>query len=509
MVRSHKSIGILLVALAFSAGAHGADLKWSGAYRAEYNLVRNFTLNSSNGGVQDTYIIHHLVLEPEVIAMDGLKIHSRFDVFNNALATSTAGQVFGTYSGPTSVTGGGTQPPAVLSETQSPQTIVANALYAEWINEFSSLTFGRVPIQFGLGMTYSNGEGAFDHTLTNKDMIAYKVSMGNLTFMPAIGKVSQGYILSQDEIDDYLLVAEYVNSESDLSMGFMFDQRIAPQDSRTPLVGSDMPLSYFSNVPGVSPVYNGGALFGTAIQDPGGAGFNAYNMNFYVQKKGETFGIGVEMGFTNGYTGIEVPDASTGGFDRVNLSGFGMALETYYKTSDWTFKLYGGMASGDDPDTATFEGYGFTPNYNIAMIMFNYPVGAPGFDALRSTLFGSRAASNSTNTSAQQVQGLDTEVITNAIYAAPQITWAIGENYDLIGTFAWATQLEPSVSRTLGGSASQIGFETDLGFRYHPGKNFQWLTTLGGFLPGSAYSNVAGYPTSMAYGAVSKAAISF
>ena len=86
----------------------------------------------------------------------------------------------------------------------------------------------------------------------------------------------------------------------------------------------------------------------------------------------------------------------------------------------------------------------------------------------------------------------------------------MGERYDLIATrCTWATQMKPAVSTTLGGTASQIGFETDLGFRYHPTKNFQWLTTVGGFLPGSAYAGSVGYPTSLAYGALSKAAISF
>ena len=71
---------------------------------------------------------------------------------------------------------------------------------------------------------------------------------------------------------------------------------------------------------------------------------------------------------------------------------------------------------------ANFEGYAFSPNYDIAMIMFNFPcIGSPGYDALRSGLFGTRASVNSTDPSANALQGLDTEVITNAIYGAPQI----------------------------------------------------------------------------------------
>ena len=76
-------------------------------------------------------------------------------------------------------------------------------------------------------------------------MVAYKIALGNLTIMPGIGKVREGYLLNEDDINDYLAVVEYNNSESDLSLGVMFDQRTATQVPGSTTQGSDMPLTYF------------------------------------------------------------------------------------------------------------------------------------------------------------------------------------------------------------------------------------------------------------------------
>src|SRR5687768_13133992 len=74
-----------------SGTVQAADLKWSGRYRAEGVFIKNQTL-SNPAGVENSYILHHLILSPEIIPTDGIKIRARFDIFNNALGNNQIGQ---------------------------------------------------------------------------------------------------------------------------------------------------------------------------------------------------------------------------------------------------------------------------------------------------------------------------------------------------------------------------------------------------------------------------------
>src|SRR5258708_34154805 len=95
--------GILVIFAACQA--YSADLDWSGKYRIEGVFIKNYTLDKS-AGVEDSFILNHLIMEPKIIATDGVNIKSRFDIFNNALTNDQHGQVFGTYAQPAGVPGG-------------------------------------------------------------------------------------------------------------------------------------------------------------------------------------------------------------------------------------------------------------------------------------------------------------------------------------------------------------------------------------------------------------------
>jgi len=491
----------LITTLIFIFGAplaHSADIEWSGKYRFEGVFIKNYTLDKS-AGVEDSYILNHLILEPKIIATDGINIKSRFDIFNNGLNNSQHGQVFGDYTQPTSSTSPG-QGPAVLSKSESSETIAVTELYVNFIHEFGALVVGRVPFQFGLGMLYNSGNGNFDHALSTKDMVGYKLVLGNITIMPGYGKVREGNLLNEDDINDYLVMAEYTNPETDLSMGFLFDQRVAPYDSSGQ--GNDFPTNYFSN---------SNTTFGNAIVN---SGYSAYNMNFYVKKKWDNFNVGVELGFLNGNSGMKVSEPATGNLDSVLLSGFGGALELGYRTGNIKLNVRTGMASGDDPDTATMEGYAFSPNYHVAMLLFAYPMG--NIDVLRSGVWGTHPANYANgNQAISNLGGLDTETISNAIYFSPNLTWSLGEHFDLLGTFCYANLVKPSVSTTsppaglAGYGSTSLGFESDFGFSYHPTDKITWETTLGLLFPGSAWAGDGAYATNLAYGATTKAAIGF
>ncbi len=466
--------------------ASAADLQWSGSYRAEGNYLKNFTFDNG-AGKEASYMTNHLILSPKIVAMDGLNIYSRFDLLNNAIQNNYSGQPLGTYTGNFTSTSGQSYPPAVTTNSQgSNQTFNVTELYMNWVNEFGALVFGRVPFGFGLGMRYSKGEGMFDHYVTTKDMVGYRLAIGNFTLMPAYGKVKEGNLLNEDDINDYIVMAEYKNPESDVEFGVLYDQRIGPVDASSPVNGNDIPATYFDPT--------------ATIQ----AGYNVYNMNLFLKKKTENFDFGVEGGFQNGDTG-----ARTSSGKMVDVAGFGVAAEATYRAGTLTYNLHAGMATGDNPDTTRFEGYFFSPNYNLAMMMFHHPMGQ--YDAMRSALAGSRPWQYSSDPAVQALQGLDTETVSNAIYLSPKVSWAMGERYDATATFCYAITQQNPLSAALGTVGNSLGFEMDYGFRYHMGDKFVWETTVGLWFPGSAWagSPSSNYATSLAYGATSKAAINF
>ncbi|MCC6278362.1 MAG: hypothetical protein IT289_10660 [Oligoflexia bacterium] len=469
------------------------DISWSGRYRAEGIFLKTQKLDKDKSGLENSYILHHLVLKPKIVASDGVNILGRFDLFNNSLLNNQAGQALGQYSGSSTPP----QPSAVQTRTQQDDAIAVTELYMNWINEWGALVVGRVPFNFGLGMAFNSGDDPFAHHLSTKDMVAYKITMGNITVTPGYGKVKESALTVEDDINDFIVIAEYKNEESDLSMGFLFDSKTATLDSTA---GNDFPTSYF----------NQGNFTGAVMTD----GYNAYNMNFYVKKKTEDFTLGAEVGFTSGFTGVKVTNSTNGSQERVELSGFGLAAEASYRTGSITLNLKAGLASGDDADTARFEGYMFSPNYDTGFLLFNYVMGQ--YDALRSTLSGSRLAQTSgVGTSVSNYYGLDTEVISNAMYFAPNIRWAIGEKWDVFGTFIYATTQKSPLPTAQGSVGSSLGFEGDLGVTYHPTDKIVWETTFGALFPGSTWSGVSsmnggrGLPTDPAFGLTTKAAITF
>ena len=468
------------LSLAPMSGAIAADLSWSGFYRVEGLRVHGSELNSA--GSDKAYMLHHLVLQPKIVAADGVTIYARFDVFNNATfgADSQLGDFFG--SGPRAGYGGGLDNNQttnagnsnVLSRTQKAGSISVTSLYAVWAHEFGSLIVGRTPMQFGLGLVHNAGNGAFDHWFSTKDIVAYKAVMGNLFVMPMIGKVSEADLGHEDDVNDYMVQVQYDNPDTDLSLGAFFEQRIGT------LNGNDVPVT-------------GTSALGTSQT----GGFKSQTWSVFVKRKLSDFTIGVEGDFVNGDTGaVYAPGAN------VSMNAFAVAGELAWKpeASRWSSVFKFGFVSGDDPGTRdVYEGFVFSRNYDVGFILFNHPVGQ--YDALRT--------GTSRDASVKASSQPDTESVSNAIYAAPRVDFRLKDNLSLNGTFVYAMLNNDPVAQ--GSTAKDLGYELDLGVTYKPYDRLVWKTQAGFLIPGGAWrgSGTLNYENRVAYGIETKAAISF
>lgn len=476
---------IAAVASLISFSAAAVDLDWSGLYRIEGNMIKNSELN---GGYEKAYALHHLILKPKIVAADGLYIHARFDIFNIANANdpiynnSQMGQVFG--HGVSSLPAGSTaQSTTANSSTfanrQAAETLEVTQLYLTWDQEFGSLIVGRVPVQFGLGMTYSAGNGLFDHWYDTRDLIGYKIVMGNLFLLPMYAKVNENTIANGvDDISEYLIQAQYDNPETDISMGVMYQVRTSSA------AGGDAPVSATQPLIGGTGATNGEAVSMSWV-------------NLFALKDTERFRLGLEASFQSGKTGVR-----TASLDKVSLDGFGIAGEFEYRPdqSRWKYGVKAGIATGDDPATDNkYEGYLFNRNYDVAFLLFNHPLGQDDFS--RSYLVGGNPIN-------KRVQTADTNTITNITYASVYADYKWTDRLTLIGglTTGWFGE---KAAKTIGKLSKDVGYETDFTLRFSPKAGVVWDNQIGMLFPGAAFKGGGAYSAGFAYGFGTRAAISF
>jgi hypothetical protein len=474
------------VSLAFVAAlpvpVAAADITWGGGYRAEGVFIKNPELTDADSN--KSYILHHLMLAPKIVAADGLTIFSRIDVLNNAgfgigldgTVFSVAGDVIGNGPGNSATAGGaaaagdGIDSSNAWARTQRATPLHVTALYGSWVHEFGHLVVGRTPVQFGLGMVFNAGNGLFDHFISTKDLVGYKVVLGNLFLMPMLGKVNEGNLGEEDDINDLMVHAQYENPETDLVLGVFYQIRVGTH------AGNDTP---------------------TTIEDGGASrvdGFRQTMIGGYTSQRVQNFRISVEGNMLSGETGM-----ATAANQVIGLDAFGIAAEVAWTPADGKFTglLKAGYATGDDPATAnTYEGFIFNRNYDVGMLMFNHPLGEG--NVLRTGLLrGDGAASPVRNQ-------IDTEAVSNAFYLAPSVQYRSRDNLTWGGTFVYGI-----LNATEAGGSSNLGFEIDLNVTYKPFERFTWVTEVGLLFPGEAWQAPQGGDNQFAYGLTTKAAISF
>lgn len=490
-----RSAAVALLGTICAASVNAADLTWGGLYRFEGVKIQNPELASAN--TDKAYALHHLVLTPKIIAADGLTIYSRFDLFNNPTwgANQQFGEVLGSGVNPTGnpngpsgagTSTGGSDSNAV-SRSGAAGDLAVTTLYASWVQEFGQFVVGRAPLHFGLGVAYNAGNGMFDHYLDTRDMVGYKFVLGNLFFMPILAKVNEGSFGKEDDVNDYLFHFQYDNPDTELSLGVLYGIRVGTFD------GNDFPRN--GEIGGGDPATP--ATLSTRTN-----GYKTTLISLYSSQKTGDATIAVEANLLSGDTGLTTP-AQQG----VAINSYGIAGEVNWAPAEskWKGALKLGVASGDDPGTAdTYEGFIFSRNYDVGMLMFNHPLGDSSADFFRTGLIRKSA----TGTQAETWNQPDTEAISNVIYIAPSVQHQWKENLSWGGTLVYGRLNKESIPGK--GMALDLGFELDLNLTYKPYERLTWVTEVGALMPGSAWqAGSNNFENKFNYGVITKAAISF
>jgi hypothetical protein len=314
--------------------------------------------------------------------------------------------------------------------------------------------------------------------------------MGNIWFLPMIGRPSGGTINGSDNVDDYMIQVQYENPESDIEMGVFYQLRHGGDQA------SDAPIGV-GTAPGMT-------LGGAGAKNTGG--INSKTLNVFALRDTERFRLGMEAAFVSGESGVV-----TSGGDKVEWGGFGIALEGEYRpeSSHWKWGLKAGSASGDDPTTdAKYEGFSFNRNYDVAMLLFNHPLGQDDF--LRTGTFTGAVNTGGTT---RNINTADVETVSNVIYLAPVAKYGFNEHWSWDNSLitGWLSS-NPLAGKSV---SKDIGYEFDTTLNFTPRKGVQWINQMGFLFPGAAWkggeaaSGGSQYDSKMAYGFATKAAISF
>lgn len=457
-------------ALLMSAPALAASLDWSGTYRAEW-----FQLDRPSLGEpleRKAYGLHSLILNPRIIASDGVTIVGSFDVLASqdfAYADSQAGQVWGQPRVMPVAPQTDNSRSITVADTKSSTALRVRQLYLNVDQEYGSLVVGRAPYEFGLGMIDHAGRGEFDHWGTISDVVGYKFIVGNVSFMPMIGRVAVENLGQAHVIQDERFQLQYDSEDTGSLIGVMLNRRRSPQA-----------INDANNV-------YGGTVSG------------AYNMSttsMVLGRTWESFKFSFEAAFMNGDYGLQSP---TGENIQNNSHGFALEMDYARPQSKWGWSLRAGMASGDNPDTADIESFYFHRNYDVAMLMFNHRLGQRDF--LQTGRIRDTTAHGLSNS-------IDDEAISNAMYFAPGMRYQWNERLDIDSTLVLG-QLMTNPFNSVD-FKKDLGLELDIGLVYKPRKNVRWVNQLGLLFPGGAFKDGASdLPNGFTYGFTTKAAITF
>lgn len=461
-----------------STSAQAMTLDWNGGYRFEWTEIDRPSL--ANPGQRKAYGLNYLYLSPKIIAADGVNVVSRFDVLNStAYPHSQLGEIWGLNAH--AIQGQS----AVTSNNQGATNIHVSQLYLSVNQEYGALIAGRAPFEFGLGMTYNAGRGAFDHWYDTRDMVAYKIVVGDWFFMPVLSrKLSSGFGQG-GTISSTGFQLQYESEENKSLIGIFQESTKAPSNAVAYSIGQ--------------------------IDAYGGTGkagdLNIQRTNFVLGRGFDSFGFKIEAGFQSGETGIEK------GGESVNLNGYGIASEFYIprNESKWDMKLKLGMATGDDSTSKDFSGFAFNRNYDVGMLLFNHRLGQKDFLHTNPYRYDTDATDAANGTLAKVGDSADDEFVSNTVYIAPSVGYSYSDRMEVRNTFIYA-QLVQQVKNSVD-SSKLLGLEWDIEFIYKPSEKVQWINQIGVLLPGEAFKNGTGLSgnldNGLNYGFASKAAISF
>ncbi len=502
-------------ALSFSAhGYYRLFLDWS--YDLDTQKPSNIQQGQQRGNDRFGNILfgqQRFRIEPVLKINDNISFHSQMDFLDNVLFGSndvTQLSVFNPVTGTLVLPGGNgafgvTGPEAGDVVTGGGGAVNVRRLYVDILTPIGKFRIGRQPSNWGLGIFQNDGNGMFAKFGDTFDRLLY------------LGK----YDFADSSSLAFAFLADFVfNSQQDPVLNLL-EGPIPPVSRNTYQLTAALIYQRENFEVGT---YSGIRLRdGSGLRD--GTAFNAdgeevpgavdgdtrlFYVDLYGRWKKGPISVAAEYVFLGGFfspglciNAISVPAGFTnplpnpacldGEHDvRVNMG----ALEVE-GNHDWggEWKFISGIATGDSsPLSSTITQFGFRPDYDVALMLFNMPMGtSPAIQVNGETKLGnqpitSNRVNNAIYTGGSYLHRFDISgAIPQAQYfkvgAHVLTAWAPSRVIDI--DFAEITGI-PTLPRVVNNSR-WYGVETDLIVEAKFFDHLIWNITGGVFIPGGVF----------------------
>lgn len=452
-------------------------------------------------------------IDPILKVNDNISFQGQIDLLDDVLFGSndvTQLTTFNPITGTLTLPGGSgafgvTGPSAGDIVTGNQGAINLRRLWVDILAPIGKFRIGRQPSNWGLGIFQNDGNGMFSKFGDTFDRFLY---LGKYDF-------NDGSALA------FAFLADFVfNAQEDPVIGLLENEVQDIQQNTYQLTGAliyqreSFEIGTYSGIRlrGGTGEREGTALNADGEEVPGAIDGDTrlFYLDFYGKWHKGPFSVAGEYAFIGGtfspglcINAISVPAGFTNPLPNpVCLDGERdirahlAALEVEGK-HDWggEWKFISGFASGDsDPLSSTITTFGFRPDYDIALMLFNYPLGtSPAIQVNGNTVLGNQPITSNQVNNAIYVGGsyLHRFDISRAIPQAQYFkagahvvtAWAPATVIDI--NFAELTGI-PTLPRVVNNS-SWYGLETDIILEAKFFDHLIWNITGGVFFPGGVF----------------------
>jgi hypothetical protein len=431
-----RRLAVLAVSLA-SSSALAADVQVDGFYQMRGRLFDTLSLDRDileNEGLS-WYVQHRLWLRPRFILSDEVALFTEIRALDNVAWGDAP-----VYD-PITVNDGPLPIDLLSDDLQAGTTTVdgvrkpaALQLWRAWgevHTKVGTFKFGRMPLQWGLGVWQNDGlQANMDHG-DSADRISFETMVQQVWLRAAADINTEGLVNKTDDTTSFNLAAAYRTERMEGGVQFQYRRR-GEQGGKFNLFTID----------------------GAADLQFGPAAVSAEVIG--------QFGRG---------------DLSDGISD-VSLTSVGAVLDVGIGLDKIDIELEAGLATGDkDPNDGKVTTFTFDRDYNVGFILFEQAM--PSLATRTST--GEEGARSFAS-------AMTADAVSNALFLRPRIAYQPVKGLWVEGSFLTArTAKVPELYRTP--ERRTYGHEIDVGLRYEGIEHFGVEARFGTFIPGTFFRN--------------------
>lgn len=445
-------IAVVSCSTFFESAAYAIDLSSHGYYRLRVVGNDDLDLQKKNNNIpypndRFSFIQYNqmrLRLDPSVKFNDNISIHTQFDILDNILFGTRDTQQLRILA---PVVGEQTLPPGAGSFYMTgPSTVGANGainvrrVWADVFTPIGKFRFGRQPSHWGLGIFQNDGNDRQSDFGDTADRILYLIQYdipdaatftGGLLwdiayeaqFDPRIQGLAAAPNSNSRDSQQYAVILMFDRPEFTAGAFGAIRRRKGPTGATTMTVTDALGNSVAAGIDGYTLLYVADLYARYTWEN--------YSFKFegvYIGGK-VTTGLALNaipfQGLGAGEGIIQLPPKQT---MKTFMAAF--EAEGHYNFGEWKFQS--GFAEGDsNPLSNNITMFGFRPDYQIALMMFNMPLGTSP------SLYGEKAGAGTTTQYLAGGNPITGNYVNNALY----LTAGYKHKFD-VSSSGWANDVK-------------------------------------------------------------------